>query len=79
MIKTFEEWLAELEGFSLRMERAYDDLVDKKSTDEENNWQTIKSWLKAAFDSGYEAGEFNQENLIQDLKKEIASLRKEPV
>lgn len=77
MIKTFDEWLGELEGFSLRMERVYDDLVDKKSTDEENSWQTIKSWLKAAFDSGYEAGEFNQENLIQDLKREVGSLRKE--
>lgn len=77
MIKTFDEWLGELEGFSLRMERAYDDLVDKESTDSEHRWQIIKGWLKGAFDSGYEAGELNKENLIQDLKKEIASLREE--
>ena len=76
MIRTFEEWLNELEGFSLRMERAYDDLVVNPK-DEVDNWQNIKQWLKGAFDAGYEAGEFNKLYLIQSLKVEIRTLNKE--
>lgn len=55
MTKTFEDWLNEIEGFSLRCERAYDDLVVNPK-DEVDNWQNIKDWLKGAFDAGYEAG-----------------------
>jgi hypothetical protein len=76
MIKSFEEWLNELEGFSLRMERAYDDLVIKPK-DTVDNWEQIKIWLKAAFDAGYEAGEINKQFLIQDLKNEIRTQRLE--
>jgi hypothetical protein len=76
MTRTFEEWLNELEGFSLRMERAYDDLVVNPK-DEVDNWQNIKQWLKGAFDAGYEAGEFNKLYLIQSLKVEIRTLNKE--
>jgi hypothetical protein len=76
MIKSFEEWLSELEGFSLIMERAYDDLVVKPK-DTVDNWEQIKIWLKAAFDAGYEAGEINKQFLIQDLKNEIRAQRLE--
>jgi len=76
MTRTFEEWLNESEGFSLRMERVYDDLVVKPK-DEVDNWQNIKAWLKASFDAGYEAGEFNKLYLIQSLKAEIRTLNKE--
>ena len=76
MIKSFEEWLNELEGFSLRMERIYDDLVVKPK-DTVDNWEQIKIWLKAAFDAGYEAGEINKQFLIQDLKNEIRIQRLE--
>jgi hypothetical protein len=76
MTRTFEEWLNESEGFSLRMERAYDDLVVNPK-DEVDNWQNIKQWLKGAFDAGYEAGEFNKLYLIQSLKVEIRTLNKE--
>lgn len=76
MIRSFEDWLDELEGFSLRMERVYDDLVVNPK-DDVDNWKHIREWLKAAFDSGYEAGELNKEFLIQDLKKEIRTLRLE--
>ncbi len=37
---TFNEWLNESEGFSLRMERAYDDLV-KCPKDPVDNWLQI--------------------------------------
>ena len=76
MIKTFEDWLNESEGFSLRMERAYDDLVVNPK-DTIDNWKEIKSWLKGAFDAGYEAGELNKEFLIQDLKKQVCSQQQE--
>ena len=66
----FEEWLNELEGYSLRGERAYDDLVVNPK-DGVDNWRSIKEWLKAAYDVGYTAGEFNKQFLIQDLKSEI--------
>ena len=42
---TFDQWLNEIEGFSLRMERAYDDLV-KNPKDPVDNWNQIKDWLK---------------------------------
>jgi hypothetical protein len=76
MIRTFEEWLNESEGFSLRMERVYDDLVVNPK-DTIDNWKQIKIWLKAAFDGGYEAGEINKEFLIRDLKSEIRTQRLE--
>lgn len=52
---TFDQWLNELEGFSLRMERAYDDLV-KDPKDPVDNWNEIKKWLKAAYEVGYDEG-----------------------
>jgi hypothetical protein len=76
MINNFEEWLNESEGFSLRAERAYDDLV-VNPPDEVDNWKTIKQWLGGAFDAGYEAGELNKLYLIQSLKAEIRSLNQE--
>jgi len=76
MTRTFEEWLNELEGYSFRSERAYDDLV-LHPKDEVDNWINIKEWLKGAFDAGYEAGESNKLALIQSLKGEIRLLNKE--
>jgi len=76
MIRSFNDWLDQLEGFSLRMERVYDDLVVNPK-DNVDNWKNIREWLKGAFDAGYEAGELNKEFLIQDLKKEVRTLRLE--
>ncbi len=76
MINNFEQWLNELEGYSLRSERAYDDLV-VNPPDEVDNWKTIKQWLKGAFDAGYEAGQFNKQYLINDLRNELRILRQE--
>jgi hypothetical protein len=76
MTKIFEDWLNELEGYAIRGERAYDDLVVNPK-DEVDNWKNIKQWLKGAFDAGYEAGELNKLYLIQSLKAEIRLLNKE--
>jgi hypothetical protein len=80
MTRTFEEWLNELEGYSLRGERAYNNLVIYPKEDHftaQQQWNNIKQWLKGAFDAGYEAGELNKLYLIQSLKSEIRTLNKE--
>lgn len=59
MIKTFEDWLDELEGFSLRMERIYDDVVVSKKHNIDR-WQNVREYLKAAFEAGYEAAINNE-------------------
>lgn len=55
MSDTFDEWMNENDGVSLRMERIYDDLV-KNPKDTVDNWQQIKVWLKAAYDEGFDNG-----------------------
>ena len=55
MSNTFDEWLNESEGFSLRMERIYDDLV-KNPKDAVDNWKQIKEWLQAAYNQGFDNG-----------------------
>ena len=55
MYDTFDEWLNESEGFSLRMERIYDDLV-KKPKDPVDNWKQIKEWLQVAYNEGFDKG-----------------------
>jgi hypothetical protein len=52
---TFNEWLNESEGFSLRMERIYDNLV-RSPKDPVDNWIQIKDWLEAAYEVGYSQG-----------------------
>lgn len=56
---TFQEWLNENEGFSLRMERIYDDLV-KNPKDTIDNWQQIKVWLEAAYNAGVDSCYYNR-------------------
>ena len=56
---TFQEWLNENEGFSLRMERIYDDLV-KNPKDTVDNWQTIKVWLEEAYNAGVDSCYYNR-------------------
>ena len=56
---TFDEWLNEIENYSLRIERLYDDIdtvtgVDKTASEAARNRSLILSWMKAAYDVGYE-------------------------
>jgi hypothetical protein len=74
---TFKEWLNENEGFSIRIERAYDDLTSVPK-DVVDHWRNVvEPWLKASYDVGYEEAKKQQENLVQSLKNEIRTQRKE--
>jgi hypothetical protein len=47
----FEEWFSEMEGYSFRSERFYDDFDYAAKT---GDYQMIVKWLQAAFQSGKE-------------------------
>ena len=52
--KQFDEWFEELEGYSLRYERFWDDFDYAK---ESKNNQLMVKWLRSAFQVGYDACE----------------------
>ena len=52
---TFNEWLNEIEGFGLRVERIRDDLVINRDI----AWHNVKEWLEAAYDAGREQGQLD--------------------
>jgi len=54
MKKQFEEWFEEMEGYSFRYERFWDDFDYAK--DSKNNQSMVK-WLRTAFEMGYYASE----------------------
>lgn len=62
-----------MEGYGSRLERAYEELVLHRYNDNHSFWQTVLSWLKAAYLIGLEANN----NTIQSLKNEIKTQRKE--
>lgn len=47
----FDEWFNEIESFSFRSERFYEDMIINGSREPDK----IVPWLKAAFDAGKEA------------------------
>lgn len=48
---TFEKWWSELEGFSLRCERAVEELQIAAA-----NVPALEKWLEAAYEAGSEEG-----------------------
>ena len=55
--KQFDEWFGELEGYSFRCERFWNDFDQAKN---KNDYYTVKSmvkWLQTAFEMGYYACE----------------------
>jgi len=48
----FDEWFDELEGYSFRSERFYDDFDYAAKT---NNYDLIIEWLRAAYQMGKES------------------------
>jgi hypothetical protein len=64
----FENWINELEGYSLKSERAYNELVvypDEDHFTKKQKWNVICKWLKAAFEDGYSHGmESNEQEPI---------------
>jgi hypothetical protein len=55
---TFEEWFGEVELFSTRDERFYNDLDHHKPY--EGSYGRMMAWLKAAYDVGYEQGKLDR-------------------
>lgn len=68
---TFEQWLNEIEAFSSRLERLYEDLNDYQG----DNIEIITQWLKAAYNVGYEAG--NHNSSLESLRTQIEQLHTE--
>ena len=55
--KQFDEWFEEMEGYSFRYERFWDDFDQAKN---KNDYHTVKSmvqWMRTAFEMGYYASE----------------------
>jgi len=48
---TFYEWLEEIENYSSRSERIYDDFLEVKDL------KKIRFWLEAAFEAGKQVGD----------------------
>lgn len=51
----FDEWFNEIEVFSIRSERFYDDL-DHHKEGVQGSYNRMAVWLKAAYAAGYEQG-----------------------
>jgi len=51
--KQFDDWFEELEGYSFRYERFWDDFDYAKES--KDNRSMVK-WLRTAFEMGYDAG-----------------------
>jgi hypothetical protein len=51
--KQFDAWFEEMEGYSFRYERFWDDFDYAK---ESKNNQLMVKWLRTAFEMGYNAG-----------------------
>ena len=52
---TFEDWFDEIENFSVRSERLYEDFREVK------DMKKLVTWLEAAYNVGYDAGYENQD------------------
>jgi hypothetical protein len=78
-MNNFEDWLIEIEAFHLRLERVYEDTVNQPKGSEEakKQWETVKGWLKAAYQAGCETSKIEAQSLINSLKEEIKIQRKE--
>jgi hypothetical protein len=61
MIREFDEWFNEVEGYGLRSERFHSDLLDELSGTSSDTYarnfsfRLMRGWLRAAFEAGYEA------------------------
>ena len=55
--KQFDEWFGELEGYSFRYERFWDDFDQAKNKNDYNSMKLMVKWMKTAFEMGYYASE----------------------
>jgi hypothetical protein len=52
--KQFDEWFGELEGYTLRYERFWDDFDQAKN---KNDYKLMVKWMRIAYEMGYYACE----------------------
>ena len=55
--KQFDEWFGELEGYSFRYERFWDDFDSAKDKNDYHTMKIMVKWLRTAFEMGYYASE----------------------
>ena len=55
--KQFDEWFGELEGYSFRSERFWDDFDQSKNKNDYNSMKLMVKWLRTSFEMGYNACE----------------------
>ena len=55
--KQFDEWFGELEGYSFRHERFWDDFDQAKNKNDYNSMKLMVKWLRTSFEMGYYASE----------------------
>ena len=55
--KQFDEWFGELEGYSFRYERFWDDFDQAKDKNDYNSMKLMVKWLRTSFEMGYYASE----------------------
>ena len=55
--KQFDAWFGELEGYSFRYERFWDDFDEAKNKKDYNSMKLMVKWLRTAFEMGYCASE----------------------
>ena len=54
MTDGFDDWFNELEGYSFRSERFYDDFDFAAKT---KNYNLMSEWLRSAYEMGYNQGQ----------------------
>lgn len=62
---TFDEWLNETENTKSTLEKAQQELVYSRYTDNHSFWKTVLKWLKTSYFIGYVAGKTE----ISDITK----------
>jgi hypothetical protein len=70
---SFEHWINTVENQKSILEQAQEELVYHRYIDNHSFWQKVLSWLKAS----YNIGSKDSNNIVQSLKNEIKTQRKE--
>jgi len=55
--KQFDEWFGELEGYTFRHERFWDDFDFAKDKNDYNSMKLMVKWMRTAFEMGYYEGQ----------------------
>jgi hypothetical protein len=55
--KQFDAWFGELEGYTFRHERFWDDFDSAKDKNDYNSMKSMVKWLRISFEMGYYASE----------------------